>query len=74
MSLLVHKFSLFYCSLMSYKYVNISGAQGSDMSSEAAGWELGKISKLFLLSGMSSRTDIPQDPILKARRIWEFHP
>lgn len=23
---------------------------------------------------MSSRTDIPQDPILKARRIWEFHP
>lgn len=27
-----------------------------------------------LLSGMSSRTDIPQDPILKARRIWEFHP
>lgn len=71
MSLLVHKFSLFYCSLMSYKYVNISGAQGSDMSSEAAGWELGKVSKLFY---MSSRTDIPQDPILKARRIWEFHP
>lgn len=26
---------------MSYKYVNISGAQGSNMSSEAAGWELG---------------------------------
>lgn len=32
---------------MSYKYVNISGTQGSKMSSEAAGWELGKVSKLF---------------------------
>lgn len=51
MSLLVHKFSLFYYSLMSYKYVNILGAQGSNMSSGAAGWELGKVSKLFYCHG-----------------------
>lgn len=32
---------------MSYKYVNTAGTQGSNMSSRAADWELGKVSELL---------------------------